>query len=200
MSFDSKLTGLRLYSLRTLNKMTQTELAERLEVKRQIISYYETGSRMPSLEHIILLCEIFDTTSDYLLGITDVSTTDMSINAICSYTGLTEKAIEELRHLYGLCKISPPDFEYLRSTINFLIEQEGEGGISALTYIANYLTATVQDLDEPIYNMNGEVLKINADNIPQKLLLIMAENEYITALEEAREMVQKGEQQPKWQP
>ena len=68
----------RLKNLRLENKMTQDQLAQKLNIGRTTISGYEKGSIKPSHEILIELCKIFDCTTDYLLGETDAKNYDFS--------------------------------------------------------------------------------------------------------------------------
>ena len=52
--------------------MSQTELANRLGVKPQAISRYVSGKIFPSMESLVLMCEIFGYTMDDLIR-TDLS-------------------------------------------------------------------------------------------------------------------------------
>lgn len=58
--------------LRQSKGLTQTQLAERLGVKKSIISAYETDSRPPSLDMLIKYAREFHVSADYLL---DMETT-----------------------------------------------------------------------------------------------------------------------------
>lgn len=88
-------TGKRIRELREAAAETQADLAGLLEVKRQIISYYESGTRIPTLEHLIFFADHYNTTTDYLLCLSNVPTTDKDIKFICDYTGLNEKVIQK---------------------------------------------------------------------------------------------------------
>lgn len=59
----------RLKTLRKEKKLTQKELAEQIGIKQNSYSDWETGKNEPSLENIIKLAKILDTTADELLGI-----------------------------------------------------------------------------------------------------------------------------------
>ncbi len=50
---------------------TQIEIANELEVSRQMISEYKTGKSVPSLEKLYELCKCLDVSADYLLGLDD---------------------------------------------------------------------------------------------------------------------------------
>lgn len=72
------LFGEKLKLLRTSRKMSQKELAERLNIAKSVISFYESGDRMPSYEVLIKIAQIFNVTTDYLLGINKKRTVDVS--------------------------------------------------------------------------------------------------------------------------
>ncbi len=62
---------MRIKDLREDRDLTQKELAEYLHIKQNTYSQYETGQRQISLEILIALAYYYDTSTDYLLGITD---------------------------------------------------------------------------------------------------------------------------------
>ncbi len=55
--------------LRESKHLTQTQLAQRMWVKKSIISAYETDARPPSLDMLIKYAKEFNVSADYLLGI-----------------------------------------------------------------------------------------------------------------------------------
>lgn len=56
-----------LQNLRKIKNMSQEQLAEKLEVSRQAVSKWESGSGYPETEKLITICEIFDCSMDNLL-------------------------------------------------------------------------------------------------------------------------------------
>lgn len=60
--------GKKLHSLMKDNKITQQELAEKLNVRRGSVSNWVTDRRMPDSDTIVDLANIFNVTTDYLLG------------------------------------------------------------------------------------------------------------------------------------
>lgn len=68
MTFQS-----RLRNLRRAKKLTQQEIADKLGITRQAYGYYENenSKREPDIETIQKLAEIFDVSTDYLLGRSD---------------------------------------------------------------------------------------------------------------------------------
>lgn len=64
--------GYRLKELRNEKEMTQEELAAILKLGRTAIANYETGRTSPDVQTLAKLAIIFRTSTDYLLGLTDV--------------------------------------------------------------------------------------------------------------------------------
>lgn len=82
--------GIRIKFLRIGKKMTQTELAERLNISKSIISAYEKGSRIPSVDTLIHIAYIFDVPT----GIFFTHPTEEEINPITvTVNGLTKDQI-----------------------------------------------------------------------------------------------------------
>ena len=77
--------------LRESKHLTQTQLAQRMWVKKSIISAYETDARPPSLDMLIKYAKEFNVSADYLLGIE----ADKTINV----NGLTDTQINTLNSL-----------------------------------------------------------------------------------------------------
>ena len=69
--FSKELFGERLRILRQEKKETQDKLAELLDVTKTQISDMERGRRTTTVEKLSLLCDHFNVTADYLLGLTD---------------------------------------------------------------------------------------------------------------------------------
>ena len=61
------MIGDRIKQLRTDAKMTQPELAAKLEVTRSAIATYENNMRQPSFHILVRIAEIFHVSTDYLL-------------------------------------------------------------------------------------------------------------------------------------
>lgn len=59
--------GERIYRLRTEKEMSQSDLAEALEVSRQSISKWETNGSVPELDKLVKLIEIFGVSLDELV-------------------------------------------------------------------------------------------------------------------------------------
>jgi transcriptional regulator with XRE-family HTH domain len=61
----------RIKELRKKSGLSQKELADKLFVNQTAVSQWERGVTSPSASILIKLCDLFNVTSDYLLGRTD---------------------------------------------------------------------------------------------------------------------------------
>ena len=86
--------GNKLKKLRTGQKLSQRELADRIGVAKSVISYYESGDRYPSYDVLIKISHLFHVTTDYLLDIDKVRTVDVS--------NLTEQQIDVIVQMIKL--------------------------------------------------------------------------------------------------
>lgn len=62
----------RIKLLREEFKMTQQELADKLNGAKSTVAMYEKEDRKPSLEVLVKLSEIFNCSIDYILGKSDI--------------------------------------------------------------------------------------------------------------------------------
>lgn len=91
--------GNRITKLRESKHKTQSDIANLLELKSyQQVSYLENGNRNMSLSQLITLAKYFNVSTDYLLGLSDAPTSDKDLQFICDYTGLSIKAVTQLKN------------------------------------------------------------------------------------------------------
>ena len=62
---------MRLKDLREDSDLTQNDVANYLHVKQNTYSQYENGQRQLPLPCLIALAKLYNTTTDYILGLTD---------------------------------------------------------------------------------------------------------------------------------
>lgn len=62
---------MRLRDLREDNDLTQSEVAQLLNVRQNTYSQYENGQRQIPIDALILLAKFYHTSIDYLLDLTD---------------------------------------------------------------------------------------------------------------------------------
>ncbi|MBQ6719319.1 MAG: helix-turn-helix transcriptional regulator [Oscillospiraceae bacterium] len=59
--------GEKILNMRKARGWSQEELADRVGVSRQAVSRWESGSAKPEADKIIVLCDLFGVSADYLL-------------------------------------------------------------------------------------------------------------------------------------
>lgn len=62
------LLGKKIRNLRNMHHFSQADLAELIDVSTNYIGQIERGDRKPSLETLVSLCSVLNTTMDYLLS------------------------------------------------------------------------------------------------------------------------------------
>lgn len=149
----------RLKSLRNAAKLNQTELGEKLNCQRTRIADLERGKSTPTIEDITILCKTFNVSSDYLLGLSDIQTTNVELKEVCEYTGLTEDALKVLKHL-------TKNTEY-KDLINFIIPHNN------FLYVLLQLFLYVEKMKSAV---DSQEIYIKDKNNIKKLL--MADNDY----------------------
>lgn len=61
----------RMRELREDNDLLQKEVAEKLDIRYNVYQRYEYGERLIPIDKLILLAKLYNTTTDYILGLTD---------------------------------------------------------------------------------------------------------------------------------
>lgn len=98
--------GKRIALLRQQKGLTQTELGNMIHQRREIVSYWENGSRDIKSGDIILLADALDTTCDYILRGIQSENID-----IYKATGLCDEAIKFFQYAF------PPDRDQLNTLL-----------------------------------------------------------------------------------
>ena len=70
--------GDKLKSLRIEKKLTQKQIADRIGLAISAVSSYESGTRYPSYDVLVKLARIFHVSTDYLLGMSDTRSIDVT--------------------------------------------------------------------------------------------------------------------------
>ena len=92
------MLGTRIKELRKEFGLSQVELAMRMEVTKQTISNWENENIQPSIDMLVGLSNVFNVTTDYLLGLDDVPR--LSIEGLpMSFAAHLAQIIEDFRSL-----------------------------------------------------------------------------------------------------
>lgn len=61
--------GVRLKELRKAKRLSQSDVARRLEVTRSTVSGYECNTITPSLDQLVKMAVLYNTSLDYMMGL-----------------------------------------------------------------------------------------------------------------------------------
>ncbi len=89
----------KIKKLRVKNGFSQREVAKYLDVSPSIISGYETGERTPSVEMLLSLSNLYQCSTDYLLG-----REDTGLSTGLNVDGLSDDQILALAELVRAIK------------------------------------------------------------------------------------------------
>lgn len=70
--------GAVLKKLRTNHRLTQKELGSYIGLSKAVVSKYENGLGYPTFDVLIHIAQYFGVTTDYLLGVENSKTVDVS--------------------------------------------------------------------------------------------------------------------------
>lgn len=123
----------RLNDLFEKENVKQCQLAEELGISTGVISDYRNGKKYPQEEILRKIANKFKVSTDYLLGKTELQSTDKNYKMIYDFTGLTDDAIFNLhdnkkmieKNLGSKCH-SDDYFKQSLKAINYLISNENE--------------------------------------------------------------------------
>ena len=98
---DKMNFSIKLKKLRSEHKITQEQLASKINVERSLIGKYESNAAMPSNDTLIRIAEYFQVSTDYLLGVNKtVSTSKQNATKIPVFgdvaAGIPISAIEDI--------------------------------------------------------------------------------------------------------
>ena len=113
--FNMKQVGKKIVSLRKSRNMTQTELADKMDVSFQAVSNWERGNSMPDISKLPQLAALFDCTVDELLdGRVELIHSAME-DGIQEYVERNEVSKEELEAAVPILK--PEQVEQLADSM-----------------------------------------------------------------------------------
>lgn len=111
--------GERIDYVRRKKGLSQKDLGKAVGVEDKTIKRYENNKANIPLDMLKKIAVELDVTTDYLLGLTDLESTDITYKKIYKVIGLTDDAISVLEEYNAMY-----DGQVLIPVLNFLIAQE----------------------------------------------------------------------------
>ena len=78
---------------------TQDDFAKFLGISRPTVGFYENGTRLPDALVLKQISEKCNVSADWLLGLSDVDSSNSDIQTVCKFTGLSERATKSILEL-----------------------------------------------------------------------------------------------------
>ena len=98
INFESEVFCNRVKNL--FGDIGQMELAEKIGISQGVISSIKNNkAKAPAADTIFRIARYFNVSADYLLGLSDVASVDVDLQAVCNYTGISEKSVQLLHEL-----------------------------------------------------------------------------------------------------
>ena len=98
IELDFKIIGLRIQKRRTEKKMTQADLAERIDTNQKHLSRIEGGYHRCTLDIIVAIAKALDVSVDYLIADYGDSSNPSTVQVIIDeIKGMTPKQLEMLQ-------------------------------------------------------------------------------------------------------
>jgi len=95
----SEIFSERLTELRQQYNETSRDLARALDVSFSAISNYQLGKRTPDIVFLQKVARHYNVSADYLLGLSDVKSTEQDMKVACEVTELSEKAALNIKKI-----------------------------------------------------------------------------------------------------
>lgn len=132
---EKKALGLKLLSLRQARGLTQKQLCDDLNIGRSTYSYFETGSRVPDLETLLLFAQYYQVSLDELVIPSDAAPCQTK-----ETSGSNSASIQLVHHLMSrhipvdfIFELSKADYDFLKDYKELTDDNKAE-----LQYLMNY--------------------------------------------------------------
>lgn len=97
-------------------KMNQGEFADSVGISRGAMSYYEQESRTPDIGVLRAICEKYNVSADYMLGL--MADRNHAVSDACKVTGLSPVAVKKLNIIDRLSSTEFESNEHLMETFD----------------------------------------------------------------------------------
>ena len=124
---NSKFTE-RLRKTRENNYISQRKTAQKLKISKTYYNYFETGERIITIFYLNAFCNLFSTSFDYILGLTDFNVVTKK-----KYKINTEIVSKRLKQIRKLKKLTQKDMAKLINTSQSTISSYENGKSLILT-------------------------------------------------------------------
>lgn len=130
-----KSLGLKLLELRQSHNLTQKQLCEALNIGRSTYSYFETGSRMPDIETLVLIAQYYKVSLDELVMSSDMASSDTMSEMNDNNTDIQVLHYLKSKHISTdfILELSKADFDFLND-----YKQLSDDNKAELQYLVNY--------------------------------------------------------------
>lgn len=119
-------------NLREAKQMSILQLSKEIHCNPKTISFYENGDRPMTAEVLKKYSEFFGVSTDYLLGLTEIKTTDKDVQYICEHIGLSDESVQCLHEMH----ISHCENEL--GFLDSLFSYAYGGYVELLSYVSGY--------------------------------------------------------------
>lgn len=192
---DGLTFGERLEDLIKLNNTTAAAVAEDTGVQQSAISDYLNRGKAPTCQSAILLAKYFNISTDYLLGLSRVKTPAADVQAVISYTGLSEENANTLCSLkqQSTLPFMDSDFEINASApyidcLNDILEAlwSSKEQIISNYMIVRYYSENAKPHDPNCYDeeREQELLKHGQTTIPVRSMIEYKSTKIAKAIEQ----------------
>ena len=151
---SGKEIGAIIGKLRSDAGETQQELADSLGVKRETVNQWEKGTRQIKADAIKKLAQHFNTSADFLLGLTGANTGDKNLQFVCDYTGLSENSIREI--------LRAKSFFRKKNTSNTLVNNFVSGYFSTIMFYLSRVQESAEQAEKIIAQTQRDYPDLNA--------------------------------------
>lgn len=152
-----KIIGERINSALAVRGIKQKELADKLNVKDNVVSYFCSGSRTPNTLQIIEIANFLNVSSDYLLGLSEIIEGDITLKRASEHTKIPEKTLNNISKLYKLDQTFPGvDFADTHKFHTFFFYEREQ--------IDNIINSYINSLYESFENAYKKMNKEDPDN------------------------------------
>ncbi len=132
---EKKSLGLKLLELRQTHNLTQKQLCESLNIGRSTYSYFETGSRIPDIETLLMIAQYYNVSLDELVTSSDCASSSMiqKTDSGCSDIQITHHLKSKHIPIDFILGLSKADFDFLQDYKKLTDDNKAE-----LQYLMNY--------------------------------------------------------------